>query len=354
MSGSNGALKRLAPTVIDARELMASTIREPNYAVAGILPEGLTILAGKPKTGKSWLALGTAIAVASGGRALGRIPVDRGDVLYLALEDTQRRLQQRLRAILRDEPCPQGLTLATTWPRCGEGGTEELLSWLDAHTATRLVIIDTLEKIRPRRARNGNMYSEDYEAISGLKRLADHAGAAFEVLHHTRKMGSDDPLETVSGTQGIGGAADAVLVLKRERAHRDATLFITGRDIEEREIGIRWDSATTTWTLRGESELSEERSAIIRALQIGREMTPKQIGEVVGGQYSSVKLLTWRMANEGQIISAGRGRYRTTDNSSNPSNSSNWDTGIPRDSVTGLPGFQGLAASNGHAVESQI
>ena len=339
----NGAIhaKRIGPILIDARELLATTIREPNYAVPGILPEGLTILAGKPKTGKSWFALGTAIAVAAGGRALGRIPVEHGNVLYLALEDTQRRLQQRLRAILRAEICPQGLTLATTWPRCGQGGTEELLKWLDGHPQTRLVIIDTLAKIRQNHGRNGNLYEEDYAAISALKRVADHAGAAFLVITHLRKMGAEDPLDGVSGTAGQTGAADATLILKRERAHRDATLFMTGRDIEEREIGIRWDPATTSWTLRGEDEISDERAAIIAALKVTTPATPKQLAAIVGKPYSAVKLLVWRMANEGNLITVNRGQYTLPDNQGNQGNLGNWDTGIPTE-VSRLHGFHGF------------
>lgn len=302
--------KRPGPTIIEARQLLSTTLREPRYAVPGILPEGLTILAGKPKTGKSWLALGTAVAIAAGGRALARVQVERGDVLYLALEDTQRRLQQRLQTILGDEPCPPGLTLATTWPRCGLGGTEELLKWLDGHQQTRLVIIDTLARIRPQHGRNGNLYEEDYAAISALKRVADHAGAAFLIITHLRKMVSDDPLDNVSGTAGQTGAADATIVLRRERAHRDATLFLTGRDIEEREIGIRWDPTTTSWSLRGESEISEERAAILGALKNAKAaMTPTQLAAVVAKPYSTVKQLAWRMANEGQIVADPKGHY---------------------------------------------
>ncbi|HZQ49722.1 MAG TPA: AAA family ATPase [Candidatus Dormibacteraeota bacterium] len=338
----------ITPTIIDARVLLAAELREPKAVVPGIVHEGLNILAGKPKTGKSWLALDTAVAIASGGRALGRIPVIRGGVLYLALEDTQRRLQERLRAILRDVPCPTGLTLATTWPRVGAGGTEELLRWLDAHTDTRLVIIDTLARIRQQHGRNGNLYEEDYAAVSALKRIADHAGAAFLVITHVRKMTADDPLDSVSGTAGQTGAADATLVLKRERAHRDATLFMTGRDIEEREIGIRWDPATTSWTLRGETEISDERSLILNALKRSRvPMSPKEIATVVAKPYSAVKLLTWRMANEGQLVSTGKGLYTTTDNPSNPRDLGNWDTAIPSDEVSGLAGF--LRTQNGVA-----
>lgn len=342
-SGGRPATRRTGPTLIDARQLLATELREPNFAVPGIIPEGLTILAGKPKTGKSWLGLGTGIAVASGGRALGRIQVDRGDVLYLALEDTQRRLQERLKAILRDAPCPAGLTLATSWPRSGQGGNEELLRWLDAHKQTRLVIIDTLARIRPSHGRNGNLYEEDYAAVSALKRLADHAGAAFLIITHLRKMGSDDAFDTVSGTAGLTGAADATIILKRERAHRDATLAMTGRDIEEREIGIRWDPTLTSWTLRGEADLSDERTAILMALQsAGSSLTPTQLAAVLEKPLAPVKLLMWRMAGEGQLIADKKGRYTPPGNSINPSNQGNLgypDTEKPKE---GFPGFQGF------------
>ena len=327
------ATRAIGPTMIDARQLLTTTLREPNFAVPGILPEGLTLLAGKPKTGKSWFALGIAIAVASGGRALGRIQVDRGEVLYLALEDTQRRLQQRLKAILRDEPCPAGLTLAITWPRVGSGGTEELLKWLDAHQRTRLVIIDTLEKIRPQRSHNGNLYAEDYSAVGALKRVADHAGAAFQVITHLRKMGSDDPLDSVSGTAGQTGAADATLVLKRERAHRDAVLFMTGRDIEEREIGIRWDPTLTCWTLRGDSggaDISDERLAVLGALRAsGKPMTPMQMADFLGKGRDPLKNLMWRMGQAGQLRADKRGRYTIPDNPTNQTNLRYPDTEIP-------------------------
>jgi hypothetical protein len=323
------------PTIIDARQLLETTLRDPNFAVPGILPEGLTLLAGKPKTGKSWLALGIAIAVASGGRALGRIKVERGDVLYLALEDTQRRLQARLKAILRDEPCPAGLGLTTTWPRVGSGGTEELLRRLDARKQTRLVIIDTLEKIRPQRARNGNLYAEDYSAVGALKRVADHAGAAFLVVTHLRKMGSEDPLDNVSGTAGQTGAADATLVLKRERAHRDAVVFMTGRDIEEREISIRWDPTLTSWTLRGEPDvddrISDERLAILTALRATEEpKTPTQLAAFLKRPRDPVKNLMWRMAQAGQLIADRKGRYAIPTTPTNQTNLGYPDTELPK------------------------
>jgi hypothetical protein len=124
--------------------------------------------------------------------------------------------------------------------------------------------------------------------------------------------GADDPLETVSGTQGLGGAADSVLVLKRDRNHRDATLFITGRDVEETEIKLRWDPAHTSWSLLGES-LSEEREAVIRPLRhTGKPLSIKDITVGLGRSSSdSVRLLYWRMATAGQIAEVAKGLYTT-------------------------------------------
>ncbi len=116
-----------------AADLMREELPSVRWAVPGILPEGLSLLAGKPKLGKSWLALGLAVAKASGGVALGKIPVDRGEVLYLALEDNRRRLQGRLRKVLDGDPPPEGLHIATEWARVDEGGAEDLDDWLAVH-----------------------------------------------------------------------------------------------------------------------------------------------------------------------------------------------------------------------------
>lgn len=105
------------------------------------------------------------------------------------------------------------------------------------------MVIDTLAKVRPTRAKGGNAYDEDYAALTGLQRLAAKHGVAIVVIHHLRKAASDDPLERISGTMGISGAADSLGVLQRSRGGDEATLFITGRDIEdESNLALRFDS----------------------------------------------------------------------------------------------------------------
>lgn len=316
----------LAPRTFSASKLQATKLAEPRWAVPGILAEGCTILGGKPKTGKSWMALGLAIAVASGGRALGQIQVQQGDVLYLALEDTMRRLKSRMDIILEGAPAPPSLDLAVDWPRLDANGAEWLTAWLESHTKARLVIVDTLARVRSRSGgRNSNLYEDDYHAVSLLKRLADNAGASLLVIHHLRKMSSEDPLESLSGTMGLSGAADSILVLKKERIKRDATLFITGRDVDEHEVNIRFDSTTATWSLLAES-LSDERQGVITALRkSGKSLTAKELADALAQPYPNVRALAWKMANAGQIRSLN-GLYTTnTDYSDNSGYSSNSD-----------------------------
>src|SRR5438876_1590786 len=125
---------RNAPKIMSAREFMALELPEPRWAVPGIFPEGLNIFTGRPKQGKSWLVLATAIAVASGGRALGRIEVQAGDVLYLALEDSDRRLHNRLDQLLDGAEVPERLHLVRDWPR---GDIADIEAWLRTHPDAR-------------------------------------------------------------------------------------------------------------------------------------------------------------------------------------------------------------------------
>ncbi|MBI4491930.1 MAG: AAA family ATPase [Chloroflexi bacterium] len=296
-----------------AADLLSMELPEPKWAVAGVIPEGLTVLGGKPKLGKSWFGLGLGVAVASGGRAVGKIEVAAGDVLVLALEDTKRRLQSRLAQMLGDAAAPSRLVLATAWPRLDAGGLELLDAWLHDHPGARLILIDTLARVRPTRARNGDLYTEDYAVGMSLKALADRCAVAIVLIHHLRKMGADDPVDAVSGTLGLTGAADAVLVMKRERGHHDAALFITGRDLEEQELALKWDPAICGWVLVGdaaEQRISQERAAVIEVLHdAGRPLSPTAVAPLLSKNLSTTKGLLWRMSQDGQLLVDGRGRY---------------------------------------------
>lgn len=301
-------------TSFTADRLMAMVFPEPRWAVPGVLPEGLTVFAGAPKVGKSWLALNLAASTASGGRALGKVGVTAGDVLYLALEDTPRRLQQRLGMILAGDPAPSRLTVATECEPLTEGGVDRIGLWLDRNDDARLVIVDVFAKVRPQGSSDrADRYLADYHAVAPLKELADRHGVAILLLHHTRKAASEDFLETVSGTQGIAGAADTVLVLARARNAADAVLSITGRDVDESEHAMSFDGNVGTWTLldgpASDWTLSDTRRAILDAVRAEEGIGPKELAVGTGMEYELVKKTMQRMAKDDQIDTDGQGHY---------------------------------------------
>jgi hypothetical protein len=198
--------------------LLRKELPEIKFIVPGYVTEGLTILAGKGKIGKSWLALGIAIAVASGGYALGSIKVEQGDVLYLALEDNERRLQRRLRQLFARESGLDRLYYDLACPPLDKGGIDAIGAWIRRVPAPRLVVIDVLAKVRPPARQIESAYEADYRALGPLKQLADDSGVAIMLVHHTRKAEAEDAFDAVSGSTGLTGAADATLVLSRAEA----------------------------------------------------------------------------------------------------------------------------------------
>lgn len=297
-----------------ADELMAMTFPDTRWAVPGVIAEGLNLLAGPPKVGKSWLSLGTAIAVAGGGKALEAIEVERGPVLYLALEDTPRRLQSRMRKILDNKPAPKDLTLATSCPMLPQGGEEAIARWLERNVGARMVVIDVFAKVRGTTPPGLSAYDADYTAMGRAKRLADTFGVAVVLVHHVRKMGSDDFLEQVSGTNGLAGAADATLVLKRARGTADGVLHVTGRDVEEAEYAMAFQPAAGIWHLLDgppeDHNLSDTRAAIVRHVRTNPNSTPKAIADATGVAYDNVRKTCPRMVNDGQLCVDAAGRYR--------------------------------------------
>lgn len=288
---------------VTARALQSMLFDPPCYAVPDLLPEGLCLLGGSPKVGKSWLALGLADAVAAGGLALGKIAVKQGRVLYMALEDTPRRLQGRLAAIHPDGGTwPELLELKTEWPR-GQAGADLIGEWLSRHADARLVIVDTLGRIRTPARGNGTSYAEDYDELARFKAVADEFGICLLLITHLRKMSADDPFDQVTGTAGITGAADATLLLKRARGEQTAILHATGRDIEERELALSWKSCV--WQITGDAEdlrLSDEKRLILDYLADhpnGRKVA--DISKDIGKGYTAIHNMLTKLCADGKV-----------------------------------------------------
>jgi hypothetical protein len=294
---------------------MRMELPPPRWAVEGIVPEGLTVLAGKPKLGKSWLLLHLLLAIASGGVALGNVAVDAGEVLYISLEDTKRRLKDRLNRLLGDQQAPPAaLHLAHAWPRQDRGGLDQLEGWLEAHPAARLVAIDTWGRWRPHRPGKPNDYDTDLADAALLKGLADRRGVPVLASNHCRKMPAADPLEEVTGSVGMTGTCDGVLVMRRERGQHEATLMVTGRDLDEQELALSFDPELCLWQLAGdaaERRLSAEQREVLALFRPGvEEVTVAQVAALLGKPYPTVKQRLSRMARAGLLAVTERGRYR--------------------------------------------
>lgn len=302
------------PPFFSARELVKMEFPDPRWAVPGLLPVGLAILAGKPKQGKSWLAMGLGIAIGHGGRALGVIRVQHGATLYLALEDRRQRLKNRLLKLQEDGNLPEQFILSTDWPRMGKGGLAKLDAYLTKFPETRLVIIDTLAKFRARADKMvRSQYDEDYATGEAIKTLADLHDCCILVIAHLRKMDAEDAFDTISGTLGLTGAADTILVIKRSRGQGDATLAVTGRDLDEQELGLKFDPILAQWAIIGSAEearMSKQQTAIDRVLaESGEAMKARDIAKLTGQSEPACRKMLSEMVELGRARRVGEGLY---------------------------------------------
>lgn len=250
-------------------ELMGQNFEPPRWAVDDILPEGLTILAGKPKSGKSWMALDIALAISRGDKVLGDYDTTKGEALYLALEDNGRRLRDRLNAIADEDKTRENSRLfyCTDIPGMGNGGITALESWLNEHPDCRLVIIDTLARFMPPTERGANAYQSDYAIAARLQTLAIKYQIALLLVHHLRKGKSEDINDEISGSNGLSGAADATWILKRPNNETVGVLHLRGRDVEEMKLSAEFNKETCRWSIQGDAR-QESRRKILVALSV--------------------------------------------------------------------------------------
>jgi RecA-family ATPase len=306
--------------VFSAHGLGAMEFPPIKWIVPDYIPEGCSILAGRPKLGKSWLVLDIGLAVARGDYCLGNAKCEQGDVLYLALEDNKRRLQSRIKKVSSPgskDVWPDTLDFATEWKRCDEGGLDMIRQWLQSKERPRLVVVDVLAQFRSGRGDKESLYESDYRAVKALQELASEFNVAIVIVHHVRKGMSDvDPFERVSGSMGLTGAADTVLILDRDSG--GCTLYARGRDIEEYEKAVTFNRDSCRWIVQGEvAEVrrTDERGAILSVLEDATEpMSPKDVQIATGMNRNSVDQLLFKMAKAGEVTKAKRGRYIHPDN----------------------------------------
>lgn len=315
---------RLLGKVKSGTWLNTAHFKPMQWTVPGLVPEGSGFLIGPPKIGKSWWALSIGLSVASGGVALGAIPVDERDVLYLALEDGDRRMQSRCRTLLDDNPIPERFSYAISM--VGENDILDLMTvWLDDHP-DGLVMLDTLGRVMQAARSGQTQYERDYAMGARLKKVADdHPGSTVLTVHHSRKAASDDFMDSTSGTQGLNGAADFTIVLQRPRGENEATISISGRDVEEGSYAAV--SENGSWRIVGDS-LAEASHAAAQArltsgLQQGSEtdkalgivdehpdgITPKEVDQALDWESGHASKVLGRLYDSGRIARPRRGTY---------------------------------------------
>src|SRR5262245_18295551 len=232
-------------------------------------------------------------------------------------EDSQRKSLDKLLSAVSAE-WPSRLTLANAWRRLDKGGVDDIREWIEQAHDPRLVVLDTLAGVKPIRTQQG--YTEDYESLAALHRLANDTGVSIVVLHHTRKMEAEDPVDTVSGTLGLAGCADSILVLAR--SSRGTTLYVRGRGTEEAEHAVTFDKLTCRWTILGTAadvHRSNERASILAALDEATEpMGPSDIAAAVNMPVNNAKQLLHKMANAGEVAKVRRGQYIHPDHPGDP------------------------------------
>lgn len=307
-----------APMDVDVRSgaaLMQRTFDPVQWALRDLIPQGTEIISAPPKSGKSWLVLQACIAVAAGVPLwAGRLPETQGDTLYLDLEGTDRRLQERIAGLLKS--FPRGTSLdrffyETEWPRA-EAGVAKLREWLTEHPGARMVVIDTLATFRDPDPGRKSAYMADYAVGEMLKPLVREFPVAIVIVTHNRKMTAGDAMDRISGTQGLVGGVDNYMILSRANGNMDAELIVNGRDIKEpQELALR-TLKDGGWACVGNSydiKRSEERTDVLKALAgLGGTGTAKDIG---GALDTSVKQDTLRrrlgrMVEAGEVVKTGK------------------------------------------------
>ena len=298
-----------------AIELSQIAIRETKWAVEQLVPEGLSVLASPPKSGKSFFVLQMGIAVASGEPFL-NLETSQGKVLYCALEDSLERIRSRLNALFKEQSnLPESLYIfVDDLPRLDDGGISVLGEWIGFYDP-RLVILDTWGRVKPaNKTRGENAYEADVRIVSEVKRLADRHECSILLVHHLRKGGSRDAdwLESLSGSMGLGGTADGILSLVRDRGSKQAILKRSGRDFEEEDdMALEWLSPG--WKYSGNPEdlkMSAERKAIVALIAEAGEPVPCSfVAQVLGKNFHTTKSLIRKMARAGILRSTSKGEY---------------------------------------------
>jgi hypothetical protein len=299
-----------------ATALLAKTFPPLRCFVEDLLAEGLTILAGKPKKGKSYLALDMSLSIAVGRQAFMKFPTEKARVLYVSLEDGERRLQRRLRAIQPNIATPEGLDFLYTFPRLGDGALEALTHYAETY---QVIIIDVIGRILPTQTqarKSLSEYQEITDVLGPIQQLAQDNRMAIMIIDHLRKASVEDDGDAIMGSQGKIGAADHALIYGRKGEEKDGVLKIISRDLDEDKIVLTLTNGHLEFLGKGEVyELDSEQNRIISILEDERRpMAIPEIMKALGingdAHYKRFRMVMSRLYAEDRVGRTKRGLYR--------------------------------------------
>ncbi len=300
------------------KEICNGNYGELPWLVPGIIPlEGVTMLVGSPKSGKSLFVLNIVISYLISNIILNFFPTPNKEikVLYLDLEASDRRIKERALKLISNNPFPDTFVVANSWPRFGEGGLGKLRQRLELEHFD-LIIVDILGKVQSKRnVSNVHSYSLDQQEIDKFSTLCKKFNTSIILVHHTRKAKSSDWIDMVSGSHGISGTVDTLLYLYREKGQTGATLYVTGRDIEEETYMLDFDKPSKRWEMIGSIEdilspLTTARRNIVELLNSHEGMmSPAQIAVRLNKTSSSIKMMLANLLKDDLVVRYGHGQY---------------------------------------------
>lgn len=302
-------------SLINAKDLQAMELKPINWIIEYLLCEGLLILAGRPKIGKSFLALNMSLAIANGGYALGYFKANQNSVLYIPYEDNYRRLQDRINKMLTEErikEAPSNLLIPNecNFPKLTSEGIATLETILNTNPNIKLVVFDTLGRAIVRsNKRNSNAFQDEYDFLSAIQKIALQRHISILFIHHTTKMQYEDVFDQVLGTTGLTASPDSLMLLSRD-SNKEFILSIKGRDIEEIEYKVKFQNCI--WTVEGEKDktTTPEREEIISLFkQSDRPLTTKEIAEQLQKSESNINKMLRKMVNTGIMKNEKYGQY---------------------------------------------
>lgn len=295
---------------VSTADLLAAAGPPLAWVVPGYLGEGLTVLAGRQKLGKSWLAMDFAVAVATGGKAMGSVACEQGDVLYVDFENGPRRIAARIAALAAASSTPEPARLSwelSAPPPTDEAFLASLERWRSVAARPRLVVVDGPPRIRPGGRTSQRIWGNDHAALALLQRWAGAHGLAVLCVCRILKAHADDPLEADEATAALA-FADTTLLLDRDRD--GLTLAVRGRDVEEVRPALRFTAGA--WSLLGDAvtvNRSRNRRLIVDLIDDLGKLGPSEIAEQTGLSYDNVRQLLSRMVRDGELYRDGWGNY---------------------------------------------